>query len=640
VLIGVLGPVAAWDATGTPLPLKGPRHRAVLARLAVARGRVVPLGVLIDDLWEIPPARAAGSVRTFVADLRRVLETGKPHEVLVTEGPGYALRAETDADRFTRLAGPERDAGPGRTLEVSGEGLDLWRGPAYGEFTDEPWARAEAERLTELRHALTERRAETLLAAGRPADAVPGLRAHAAGQPWREDAHRLLALALYRSGRQADALEVIRGFRERLADDLGLDAGPELSGLEAAILRRDPVSGPGDRDVLAATAAAYQRAGGALTRTRLESAAALAGSLALGGGSGLPEAMSQRLAAIEAASRLDDPVAVARVIAGFAVPAIWTRPDDPALAARIVAAASRTLAELPDGAEPLRARLLATIALESRGTSGTRPREAAERAETIARRLGDPALLLFALAGTWMQSFWRTGLAGVRDDLGQEIVTLAARHGLPDFEILGRLVRMQALGALGDFAAAGEQARTLEELSRAGERPGVTVFTTWFRAMDAVADGRDTSGEGYRHASSLLEGCGMPGVARGLPPLALLCLRVWRRDPASGFGDGTGWGPYRPWARPHLLLAAARRDEAARALRECPDPPPGVLAEALWCLTARAAVVLDDGFVARAAREALLPASGEIAGAASGMLTAGPVRDYLDDMDRTDVRGP
>ena len=562
---GVLGPVAAWGADGVALDLKGPRHRAVLARLAVARGRVVPLRVLIEDLWESPPAGAAGAIRTFA---------------------------------------------------------------------DEPWAGAERARLAELRLALIERQAEARLALGLAAQAVPDLQANVTGHPWREEAWRLLALALYRGGRQAEALDVIRRARSLLAAELGLDPGPSLAALEAGILRQAAhLDAPAD-DVLAVTAAAYQRAAPGFTRTRLESAATLAGSLALTGGSGLPAAMSQRLAAIEAAEKLGDPELTARVIGNFDVPAVWTHSDDPAAAERIVAAAERTLSALPAGRDALRARLLATIAVESRGDPGRRPGQAAAEAETIARRLGDPALLAFALNGTWMQSFSRTGLAGRRDAVGGEIVTLAGRHGLVNFEILGRLIRLQALSGLGDFTGADAQAAALDQLGEVQERPGVGVFTHWYVAMrTAATEGTSAAEESYRRAATLLDHSGMPGVARGLLPMALLCLRVWRHEPA-GFPGDTDWGPYHAWARPWLLLAGNQADEAKQALRHCPSPPPGLLAEALWSLTARAAVALDDRASAAAARDALAPARAEIAGAGSGMLTAGPVSDYLTELDR------
>jgi DNA-binding SARP family transcriptional activator len=662
VTFGVLGPVVAWGAGGAALDLKGPRHRAVLARLAVARGRVVPLDVLIEDLWETPPAGAASAIRTFVGALRRSVEPGRPprsgFRILVTQGPGYALRTspdDLDALRFERLAADAASAAPPRVLELSDESLALWRGPAYAEFAGEPWASGECARLTELRLGLIERQAQARLALGRAAQAVPDLQALIRGQPWREDAWRLLALALYRCGRQAEALEVIGRARSLLAAELGLDLGPALAALETSILRHEahldwpPDDAPADDgpadDVLTATTAAYQRTARGFTRTRLESAATLAGSLALAGGPGLQAAMSQRLAAIEAAEEIGDPGLTARVIGNFDVPAIWPRSDDPAAAARIVAAAERTLTGLPAGRDSLRARLLATIALESRGSRAGRAGQAAAEAEAIARRLGDPALLAFALNGVWMQTFWRTGLAAQRDAIGAEIVALATRHGLVSFEVLGRLIRLQALSGLGDFSGADAQSAVLDQLAELHERPLASVFTSWYEAMRAAAT-TDTAGAGagagaeerYRQAATLLDDSGMPGVEHGLLALARLCLRVWRREPA-GFPDETDWGPYQAWARPWRLLARGQADLSVRtaareALRRCPAPPPGLLTEALWCLTARAAVTLADRAVAATARSALLPAAGEIAGAASGMLTAGPVSEYLTELER------
>lgn len=627
VRLGMLGPVVAWDADGSALDLKGPRHRAVLARLAVARGRVVPLNVLIDDLWDVPPAGAPGAIRTFVGALRQAIEPARPPRTLITQGPGYALRINNDncdAVEFERLAAESAAAAPDRALELADQAIGIWRGPAYAEFAGEPWALAERARLTEIRLRLAEHQAETRLALGRAADAVPGLSAHVEDHPWREDAWRLLALALYRGGRPAEALAAIRRARALIADEHGLDPGPALAALERDILRRAPHLDRPPGDVLAATASAYERTTPGFARTRLATAATLAGSLALAGGEGLRAAMDQRLAAIEAAEKLGDPELTGRVIGNFAVPAIWTRSDDPTAAAAIVAAAERALSALPpDGHDALRARLLGTIALEARGTSAARPRAAAAEAESIARRLGDPALLAFTLNGTWMQAFWRTGRAARRDGIGREIITLATRHGLPEFEILGRLIRLQALSALGDVTAADTQAVTLDSLSQLHERPLVAVFAGWYRAM------RSATEPGYRAAASLLDGCGMPGVADGLVPLALLCLRVGRGKLAgNGFPAETAWGPYEPWARPWVLLAQGHRDEAREALAACPAPPPGLLTEALLCLHIRAAQAVGDSSLACQARESLAPAVGEIA-AGSGMLTVGPVRDYL-----------
>ncbi|MEV0154233.1 BTAD domain-containing putative transcriptional regulator [Micromonospora sp. NPDC050686] len=642
VSCGVLGPVTAWDDAGTPIDLKGPRHRAVLGRLIAARGRVLSVDVLVDDLWQAPPAGAVSAVRTFVAALRRALEPGRPPReparLLVTDGPGYALRADADsvdAWLFEDEVAAADAALPQPALEQLDRALGRWRGPAYAGF-DEPWARAERARLEQLRLNAVERRAEALLALGRATAAVPGLDAHVAEHPWREDAWRLLALALSRAGRQGDALAVLRRARELLRDQLGVDPGPRLRQLEIDILRQagEVGAGPsGPAQVWAQTAAAYERAVVPGARARLESTVGLLRSLAVTGADGLAAARDQRVAAIVAAEQLGDPELTARVIGGYDVPANWPRSDDPEQAARVVAAAERALAALrPGGSDATRARLLATIAVESRGTRSARGPAAAREAEAIARRLADPTLLAFALNGTFMQTFHRAGLAAERDATGAELVALSERHALVTFEVLGHLVRLQARGALADFAGADGHAAAADRLADRHELPLVGVFTGWYRAMRYAATGAPPAAAeaAYREAAGRLTGAGMPGVERGLLPLALLGLRVWHRLPAD-FADDTDWGPYAPWARPLVLLADGRARQAAAALRRVPEPPPGLLFEALWCLAGRAAVGVGDRAVLGRAREALLPAAGEVAGAGSGMLTVGPVAGYLDE---------
>ncbi|WP_435588791.1 BTAD domain-containing putative transcriptional regulator [Micromonospora chalcea] len=634
---GVLGPVTAWDDAGEPVDLKGPRHRAVLARLVAARGRVVPVGQIVDDLWDDPPAGAVGAVRTFVAALRRRLEPRRPPReaarLLVTEGPGYALRADpgtVDAWRFEDTVNAVADALPRAALDRLDAALGWWRGPAYADF-DQPWAHAERSRLDQIRLTAVERRAEALLALDRAADAVPDLDAHVAAYPWREDGWALLASALYWAGRQADALAVLRRARELLRDQLGLDPGPRLRRLETDLLRQTEPEPTGAARVWAETAAAYERSVVPGARARLESTVGLLRSLAVTGPGGLEAARDQREAAITAAEQLGDPEFTARVIGGYDVPAIWTRSDDPAQAARVVAAAQRALAGLgPDAPEATRARLLATVAIESRGTASPGPAQSAREAEAIARRVADPALLAQALNGVYMQTFHRAGLAAERDEIGAELVALAARHGLATVEILGHLIRVQARSALADFTAADAHAEAADRLAARHESPLVGVFTGGYRAMRTAATGAYPDAEAaYRSWATGLAGCGMPGVERGLLPLALLCLRVWHDRPAD-FPADTDWGPYAPWARPLVLLATDRRDEAARALRRTPAPPRDLLQEALWCLTGRAAVALGDRDVMLRARDALAPAAGELAGAGSGLLTVGPVAAHLD----------
>jgi DNA-binding SARP family transcriptional activator len=646
VRFGVLGPVAAWDGAGEPIALKGPRHRAVLARLIIARRRVVPVTRLVDDLWTDPPVGAVGAVRTFVAALRRALEPERPPRtpagLLVTEGPGYALRAEPDAvDAWRFEQAVAATLPPEEELVRLSEALGWWRGPAYAEFAEEPWARAERSRLAELRLHAVERQAEARLAVGLAAKAVPDLDAHVTEHPWREDAWRLLALALYRTGRQGDALAVLRRARTLLVEQLGVDPGPGLRRLEADILHQashlDPAAGAAR--VWAQTAAAYDRTVASGARARLESTVGLLRNLAVTGGTGLEAARRHREAAITAAEELGDTELTARVIGAYDVPAIWTRSDDPRQAARVVAAAERTLATLPTGVhESARARLLATIALESRGTHGKRGPQAARQTEEIARRLDDPALLAFALNGVFMQTFHRAGLAARRDEIGAELVALSARHGLVTFEVLGHLIRLQALSALADFPAADRHASAADRLAERHELPLVGVFTQWYRALRLAAAGQAPVAEAaYREAAALLDGAGMPGLERGLLPLALLCLRVRHGLPAPT-DQRIDWGPYAPWVHPLVLLAQDRRGEAAAAVRRIPDPPRDLLFEALWCMTARAAIAVGDQEMMGRAHAELTPAAGELAGAGSGLLTLGPVSSYTTSVDATRTR--
>ncbi|MGI5189791.1 BTAD domain-containing putative transcriptional regulator [Promicromonospora sp. CA-289599] len=645
VRVGVLGPVTAW-VDGAEAALGGPRQRAVLARLVAAGGRTVTADRLVQDLWAEPPQGALAAVRTFVAALRRGLEPGRtartPARLLVTDGPGYALRdVDVDAWSFEAAVAEARDLAPAAARASLDRALGAWRGAPYAGL-DLPWAVAERARLAELRLVATERRAEVRIALGDAADVVPGLDAHVAEHPWREEAWRLLALALYRSGRQADALAVLRRARAMLADELGVDPGPRLAELEGRVLRHEVgADAATPDDVWRDTTSAYERVVAAGARSRLESTATLLRTLALSGGEGLAAARSQRVAAVRAAEQLSDPELTARVIGAFDVPGAWTRSDDAGAAAEMVAAAERTLAALPEDApDAVRARLLATVAIESRGLPGTRGPEAARQAETLARLAGDPAVLAFALAGRYLTAFGRTGLAPERDELGAELVALAARHGLSTFEILGHLVRMQALSALGRWETAQQHADAAAALGRRHERPLVAVFTGWFAALRAAsgssASDADAAEDAYRTAAGLLDGSGMPGLAEGLFPLAVLAVRVWHGLPADGGSagrdsnvDSAGWGPHEPWARPHLLLARGADAEAAAAVRRIPDPPPGLLTEVLWVLAGRAAIAVGDRRVAERARAALTPAADEVS-AGSGVLTAGPVRDHLD----------
>ncbi|MET0423932.1 MAG: AfsR/SARP family transcriptional regulator [Actinoplanes sp.] len=640
VAFGVLGPVTAWNAaTGEPIALRGPRHRAVLARLIVARGRTVPVGHLVDDLWVAPPPGAVSALRTFVAALRRAVEPDRPPRspatLLVTAGPGYALRAApgtVDAWRFEQAVTEAAARPPLAAASALTAALAEWRGPAYADFPEAPWTVADRARLTELRLHAVEQQAEARLAAGRPAEAVPDLDAHVTEHPWREDGWRLLALSLYRSGRQADALTVLRRARTLLTEQLGLDPGPALRSLESDIRHQSGTLSPAGAAgrVWAEATADYDRIVASGARARLDSTVGMLRDLAVTGGGGLEAARRHRPAAIAAAEELGDPVLAARVIGAYDVPAIWTRSDDPEQAAAVVAAAERALARLPAaGFEAARARLLATVAVETRGVVSERASAAAREAERIARGLDDPALLAFALNGVFMQSFGRTGLAPVRDRIGAELIDLAGRHGLVTAEVLGRLIRIQSRAALADLAGADEHAAAADRLATRHELPLVAVFTEGYRALRLAAGPAPATevAAAYQTVAARLSVAGMPGLERGLLPLALLAVRL--RDGRPDEDPAADFGPYEPWVRPLLLAGAGRRDEAAAALRAAPEPSPDLLTEAMWWLMSRAARALGDEDKLRQARQALEPAAGELAGAASGLITFGPIATEL-----------
>jgi DNA-binding SARP family transcriptional activator len=246
--VRVLGPIEVLRG-GTRLTLAGSRQRAVLARLIVARGAVVPADRIIEDVWAgDPPPHALGVVQAHISTLRRLLEPDRapraPAELLVTRPPGYALQADSDADAFTRLVtrGIELSTGddPSAAGHLLDQALGLWRGVPYADLSDEAWLAPEIARLRELHLAAREQRLFPLVADHRVHAAIAELEVLVGEHPLREGLWRLLALALYRTGRQADALAALRHAREVLAEELGLDPSPALRELEAAVLTQSP----------------------------------------------------------------------------------------------------------------------------------------------------------------------------------------------------------------------------------------------------------------------------------------------------------------------------------------------------------------------------------------------------------------
>jgi DNA-binding SARP family transcriptional activator len=234
----ILGPLEVWDGE-QQLPLGGPKQRGVLALLLLDAGRVVSSDRLIDLLWgEQPPPTAAGSLQNHVSQLRKVLGA----DLLTTTPPGYRLEIaaeQVDLERFRRLVEKARPLPPEERAATLREALSLWRGPPLQDLAFEPFAQNEIGRLEELRLAALERRLEADLAAELHDELVAELEGLVAEHPLREGFRRQLMLALYRSGRQAEALDAYQRGRSVLVEELGIEPSAALHQLHGAILRQD-----------------------------------------------------------------------------------------------------------------------------------------------------------------------------------------------------------------------------------------------------------------------------------------------------------------------------------------------------------------------------------------------------------------
>ncbi|HSS59067.1 MAG TPA: AfsR/SARP family transcriptional regulator [Solirubrobacteraceae bacterium] len=240
----ILGPLEVVEE-GQLVPLAGARQRALLAILLLHAGEAISSDRLIDELWgEEPPDAGSAALRVRISQLRRAL--GPAGELLVTRPPGYALALapeQVDLRRFERLV-EEGDRALGRedpaaAVDSLREALALWRGPPLADFSYAPFAQGAIVRLDELRLAAIELRVEAELALGDHARVVGELQALVREHPMRERLCGQLMLALYRDGRQTDALEAYRTARARLVEEIGLEPGPELHDLERRILAQD-----------------------------------------------------------------------------------------------------------------------------------------------------------------------------------------------------------------------------------------------------------------------------------------------------------------------------------------------------------------------------------------------------------------
>jgi DNA-binding SARP family transcriptional activator/tetratricopeptide (TPR) repeat protein len=234
----ILGPLEVVDG-GRTLGLGGVRQRALLAALVLRANQVVPSDVLLEEVWgDNPPASGVRVVQVYVSQLRKALGA----QAIVTRDPGYVLVAEPDSvdlHRFERLVDEARQLDPAGAAGVLREALALWRGPPLADFAYDDFAQIEITRLQELRLAALEARVDADLALGRHPELAGELEALVAEHPLRERLRGQLMLALYRSGRQPEALAAYQAGSRALREELGIEPGRALQELERAILNQD-----------------------------------------------------------------------------------------------------------------------------------------------------------------------------------------------------------------------------------------------------------------------------------------------------------------------------------------------------------------------------------------------------------------
>jgi DNA-binding SARP family transcriptional activator len=594
----LLGPMEARDGD-TSVALGGLKQRALLARLLVSPNRTVAVDRLVDDVWgEAGPDSAAKMVQVFVSQLRKVLPAG----MLVTRPPGYLVEVDQEAidigrfDRLRRTGHAALEAGdPAAAAVQLREALGLWRGEALAEFV-EPFAQAERNRLDELRLVCLEDRVEADLMAGRHAELVGELAAEVAEAPLRERLRRQSMLALYRSGRHADALAVYQEFRRRLDDDLGLEPSVELRELQARILNQDPSlelprhaapaasvgDAAGQRSLAAGLEAlgrgAWDEAKAAFERALADGdqAEALEGwaqaARFLGDGDA---SLDARARAFRAYRGRDDSRSAARVAAWLAYDTVVFRGDD-AVAQGWFAHAHRLLRDVDGGEEQgWLAFLEGEVALVAHGDTAQAAEHAA-RALDVGRRLGVMDLEMLALSLTGLARVAAGEIAEGMRNLDQ--ATAAAVAGdLSGLHFAGAVCchMIYACERVHDVERAAQWCETVSGFCEEWEVPQLFGFCRSHYASVLIRRGRWTDAEAELQAASRAFEQGAPAlVFEGIIRLAELRRRQSRLEEAAELCERMAWHPAAQLCLSEIALdrgdAPGARDLVARHLRALP----------------------------------------------------------------------
>lgn len=349
---GILGPLTiSRDGASVPGP-RGKGQRALFLCLLLHRNATVSTDVLIEAVWPGDrPATASKIVQIYVSQWRKVVG-----DRIETRSPGYVLHVaegELDSDRAQALAIRARNAGPAEALPLLDEALALWRGESLADVRYEPFAQPEVARLDELKIALAERRADAGLELGRHAELVPELEALVASHPLHERFRAQLMLALYRSGRQADALRVYQDARRALVDELGLEPGDELQRLQRSILEHD-------RSVEAPAPPFVERVLRRPRRLALVGGVLLAGAITAaalelrGGGSAAIAVLPNSVAVIDPASDrvvADIPAGARPDALAFGFGSVWVANGDSSTVMRIDPRTRRVVATIGIGGD-------------------------------------------------------------------------------------------------------------------------------------------------------------------------------------------------------------------------------------------------------------------------------------------------